>query len=58
MATHSPVILSQVEPEDVLCFAKSPDGQTDIVRGDQHPALREWRHGSDLGMLLAGGVLG
>jgi hypothetical protein len=58
MATHSPVILSQVEPKDVLCFAKTPDGQTDTVRGDQHPALREWRRGIDLGMLLAGGVLG
>ena len=26
MATHSPVILSVVEPKDVLCFAKTPEG--------------------------------
>lgn len=58
IATHSPVILSQVCPRDVLCFAKTPDGRTDIVRGDNHPALRDWRQESDLGMLLASGVLG
>jgi predicted ATPase len=58
MATHSPVILSHVEPRDVLCFAKTPEGQTDVVRGDRHPALRDWRSESDLGLLLAGGVLG
>lgn len=57
-ATHSPVILSQVEPHEVLCFAKTEDGRTDIVRGDNHPALRDWRRDTDLGMLLAGGVLG
>jgi predicted ATPase len=58
LATHSPVILSLVEPHDVLCFAKTPDGQTDIVRGDQHPALRDWKHDVSLGTLLAAGVLG
>ena len=58
MATHSPVILSLVKPADVLCFAKTPDGQTDIVSGDTHPALRGWRGETTLGTLFAGGVLG
>ncbi|MBI5155100.1 AAA family ATPase [Candidatus Poribacteria bacterium] len=58
LASHSPVILGLVEARDVLCFAKTPDGQTDIVPGDLHPALREWKRESDLGLLLAGGVLG
>lgn len=40
MATHSPVILSTVEAEQVLCFAKTPEGATDIVRGSEHPALQ------------------
>ncbi|MGH9838544.1 MAG: AAA family ATPase, partial [Blastocatellia bacterium] len=43
MATHSPVILSMAEVETVLCFAKSSDGATDIVRGDEHPQLKWWR---------------
>jgi predicted ATPase len=58
VATHSPVILSLVNPEAVLCFAKSPEGATDIVRGSEHPALRDWRHVPDLSVLFASGVLG
>ncbi len=58
LATHSPVLLSVVQPEDVLCFAKTEDGATDIVSGAEHPALREWRGETDLGTLFASGVLG
>jgi hypothetical protein len=58
MATHSPVILSIVEPENVLCFAKTTEGATDIVVGSQHPKLRDWRGEENLGVLFAGGVLG
>jgi predicted ATPase len=57
-ATHSPVILSTVKPEDVLCFAKTAEGATDIVSGDKHPKLRDWRGEENLGVLFAGGVLG
>jgi predicted ATPase len=58
LATHSPVILSIVEPAQVLCFAKSPDGASDIVSGNEHPALRDWRGETNLGVLFAAGVLG
>ncbi|MGQ9576386.1 MAG: methylation-associated defense system AAA family ATPase MAD3 [Thermoguttaceae bacterium] len=58
LATHSPVILSAAEPRQVLCFKKTEDGATDIVRGDEHPALKEWRGETTLGSLLAAGVLG
>ena len=58
MATHSPVILSVVEPNDVLCFAKTSEGATDIVVGSEHPRLRDWRREENLGVLFAGGVLG
>lgn len=57
-ATHSPVILSTVEADQVLCFAKTPDGATDIVRGSEHPALRAWKGETNLGVLFAAGVLG
>lgn len=36
VATHSPVFLRMAKPEEVLCFAKTEDGATDIVRGDSH----------------------
>lgn len=58
MATHSPVILGIAEPRHVLCFAKTDEGATDIVRGDQHPQLRDWHGEVDLGTLFASGVLG
>ncbi|MDA8239586.1 MAG: ATP-binding protein [Nitrospiraceae bacterium] len=58
MATHSPVILSMVEAENVLCFAKSTEGATVIVLGSKHPALKDWRGETNLGVLFAGGVLG
>ena len=58
VATHSPVVLSMVEAKRVLCFAKAEDGATDIVSGDGHPALREWKGETNLGTLFAAGVLG
>lgn len=58
LATHSPVVLSIAEPEQVLCFAKTTEGATDIVAGPEHPRLKEWKRETDMGTLLASGVLG
>jgi predicted ATPase len=56
-ASHSPVVLSMAQLDKVLCFAKDTSGATDVVRGDQHPRLREWKGSLDLGTLFAAGVL-
>lgn len=42
LATHSPVILSLVEPDELLCFAKDEDGATDIrcTSGEARPISR------------------
>ncbi len=58
LATHSPVILSLTEPDQVLCFNRTGQGATDIVLGSEHPRLRQWRGETDLGTLFASGVLG
>jgi len=58
MATHSPVILSIASARQVLCFSKTASGATDIVRGTDHPNLRDWQGETNLGVLFAGGVLG
>jgi len=58
LATHSPVILSVSEPSQVLCFSKTETGAADIIRGTDHPALRDWQRETTLGVLFAGGVLG
>jgi len=57
-ATHSPIILSATDVGNVLCFARTADGATDIISGDEHPALRDWRGEENLGVLFAAGVLG
>jgi len=58
VASHSPVLLSSARPEHLLCFARDDSGATDIVRGDEHPALAQWRREVSLGAFLASGVLG
>ena len=58
LATHSPVALNMVEPSQILCFGKDQAGATDVVSGEDHPALREWKRGEqDLGVLFAAGIL-
>lgn len=58
LATHSPVIISAVDVSDILCFQKSDSGATDIVPGSAHPALRDWKGETNLGVLFASGILG
>jgi predicted ATPase len=58
IATHSPVVLNQLEAKQVLCFAKDAEGATDIVAGNLHPRLAEWKKGEpELGVLFASGIL-
>ena len=58
VTTHSPTLLALVEPSQVLCFDKNPDGATDIVRGSQHPVLADWQGSINMNVLFAKGVIG
>lgn len=58
LASHSPIVLSLVERDQVLCFAKTQGGITDIVNGSDHPALRDWKGETNLSVLYASGILG
>jgi predicted ATPase len=55
--SHSPILLSIVQPSEVICFSRSADGSSHVIRGDEHPVLKEWRHEVPLGTLLASGIL-
>lgn len=57
LASHSPIILGIVEPKNLLCFGKTPDGITDVVLGSEHPKLRDWKGTPNLSSLFAGGIL-
>ena len=58
LATHSPVVLSNADPETVICFKKDADGATDMVLGSEHPELRNWQGEVNFSVLYASGVLG
>ena len=58
LATHSPVVARMTDKEQLLCVARTDEGGTDVVSGMKHPVLRDWQGTTDLGALLAGGVLG
>jgi predicted ATPase len=57
ITSHSPILLNLPKLQELLCFQKTDEGTT-IVRGDQHPALQEWKGSVTLGQLFAAGVLG
>ncbi|MEQ9410011.1 MAG: ATP-binding protein [Fuerstiella sp.] len=57
VASHSQGILSGTAANQILCFARTSAGATDIVRGSQHPRLMHWQGEVDPGTLLAAGVL-
>jgi predicted ATPase len=58
VATHSPLLVGLSAPNQLLCFSRSHRGDVEVVRGDRHPALSEWRGQVDLATLFASGVLG
>jgi len=58
VATHSPLVLSQTRPEDILVFSRDEHQGTTITVGSEHPGLRDWKGEVNLGTLFAGGVLG
>ena len=58
VTTHSPTLLGLAQPEEALCFARTADGAIDIVRGTEHPHLKDWHGTADMNLLFATGVIG
>jgi len=58
ITTHSPVFLDLVKPEQLLCFTRNDQSETQIIRGSEHPRLKDWKHEVDLSVLFGSGVLG
>ncbi len=57
LTSHSPLLLGLAEPRDLLCFQRNEQG-TEIIPGDQHKMLQDWRSGVNISELFAAGVLG
>jgi ABC-type Mn2+/Zn2+ transport system ATPase subunit len=58
VSSHSPLVLAKCMPNQVVCLTLDEGGSATAIRGDQHPALTEWKKSMDLGTLLAAGILG
>lgn len=58
VSSHSPVVLAHSKIEHMLCTQLGTDGAVTVVRGPDHPRLKEWKGAIDLGSLFAAGVLG
>ena len=58
IASHSPELLMCAEPKNVLCFSTDEEGAAQIVPGDRHPRLADWRSAADVDLLFASEILG
>ncbi len=57
LATHSPAILNLARLKEILCFSKTESGSVDVIRGEDHPKLKDWQERVDIASLHAAGVL-
>jgi predicted ATPase len=58
VSTHSPVVLAHTDLKSVIVMRGSKENGAEAVPGNEHPRLKDWRGGIDLGSLFAAGVLG
>ena len=57
VATHSPMVLAHTDLKAVIVMRGSAEGNAVAIAGPEHPQLRDWQGGIDLGSLFAAGVL-
>lgn len=58
ISTHSPIVIAHSDLKNIIVMRNKEDGSSEAIPGDQHPKLRDWKGGVDLGTLFAAGVLG
>lgn len=58
VSSHSPVVLAASKLEQLLCARQTNEHGVVVVAGEEHPRLKDWRGGIDLGSLFAAGILG
>jgi len=57
VSSHSPVVLAMSHLDQILCSRVASSGAATIIKGTDHPRLKEWKGTIDLGSLFAAGVL-
>ncbi|PMH08664.1 methylation-associated defense system AAA family ATPase MAD3 [Vibrio lentus] len=56
MSTHSPTVLANTELSNIITMRINSYGETEVLRGSEHPRLKNWKNDIDLGTLFAAGV--
>ncbi|KYF75615.1 hypothetical protein BE17_48145 [Sorangium cellulosum] len=56
VSTHSPVVLATAKLPELLITRLARSGAADVIPGDEHPRLANWKGAIDLGSLFATGV--
>jgi len=57
VTTHSPIVVAVTELNDLLCMRQTDAGGVEIIRGSEHPKLKEWKGMPELANLFSAGVL-
>lgn len=57
VTSHSPIVIAATDLGHLLCMSQSRSGNVEIVRGVDHPRLKEWKGKPDLSVLFSAGVL-
>lgn len=58
LSTHSPIVLAHTDLDQVIVMHTNEAGSVQAIPGNEHPLLKDWQGGIDLGSLYAAGVLG
>jgi predicted ATPase len=56
VSSHSPIVLANSSLNQILCARIDTNGAASIISGQDHPQLKDWKGGIDLGALFASGV--
>jgi predicted ATPase len=56
MSTHSPTVLADFELESIITKRVNASGETEVVKGTEHPRLKDWKKEISLGTLFAAGA--
>jgi hypothetical protein len=57
VTTHSPIVVAATDLDHLLCMSQVKSGGVEVVRGGDHPHLKEWKGKPDLSVLFSAGVL-
>ena len=56
LSTHSPSVLANTDLENIITMRIGSAGETEVLKGKDHPRLKDWKNEISLGTLFAAGA--